>query len=201
MSSRLRVPLLIALLLFVIAGGAGFSMFAGHGVTEKIDAAGSAGHADDLVVEVPRGEALAADESVTRGAARAPGDSREAQVLTLVNAERKTAGCQAVTADSRLAVAARMHSADMIKRNFFDHTNPDGKSPGERIAAAGFTGPAWGENIAAGQRDPASVMKAWMNSPGHKANILNCKFKYLGVGVAEAAGSKYGIYWTQNFGG
>ncbi|WP_412541840.1 CAP domain-containing protein [Longispora sp. K20-0274] len=201
MSSRLRVPLLIALLLFVIAGGAGFSMFAGHGVTEKIDAAGGAGSGNDLVVEVPRGEALAADESATRGAVRGATDSREAQVLALVNTERKNAGCQALTADSRLAVAARMHSADMIKRSFFDHTNPDGKSPGERIAAAGYSGSLWGENIAAGQRDPASVMKAWMNSPGHKANILNCKFKFLGVGVAEGGGSKYGIYWAQEFGG
>ncbi|MEV6524936.1 CAP domain-containing protein [Longispora sp. NPDC051575] len=199
MSSRLRVPLLIALLLFVIAGGAGFSMFAGHGVTERVDAAGATGN--DLVVEVPRGEAQAADQGATRGDVRGAGDSREAQVLTLVNNERKTAGCAALTADTRLAVSARMHSADMIKRGFFDHTNPDGKSPGERIAAAGFSGGAWGENIAAGQRDAASVMKAWMNSPGHKANIVNCKFKFLGVGVADGASSKYGIYWTQNFGG
>jgi uncharacterized protein YkwD len=119
------------------------------------------------------------------------------QVVSLTNAERAKHGCAALTVDSRLQAAAQGHSNDMIARNFFDHTNPSGKNPGDRITAAGYRWSTYGENIAYGQRTPAAVMSAWMNSSGHRANILNCKFKNIGVGVALKAGTPY---WTQNFG-
>ena len=120
----------------------------------------------------------------------------EAEVLSLVNKERAAAGCGAVTADSRLASLARAHSADMRDRHFFDHTNPSGQDPWARAAAAGVTNMR-AENIAMGQKDAAAVMTAWMNSPGHRANILNCSLRTLGVGVATGTG---GPWWTQDFG-
>ncbi|MEU6480585.1 sigma-70 family RNA polymerase sigma factor [Streptomyces sp. NPDC047017] len=120
-----------------------------------------------------------------------------AQVLALVNKERANAGCGPLTEDPELEAAAQGHSDDMAARDFFDHTNPDGKDPGQRITAAGYTWSTYGENIARGQQTPASVMDSWMHSPGHRANILNCSFKNLGVGVHKGSG---GPWWTQDFG-
>jgi uncharacterized protein YkwD len=118
-------------------------------------------------------------------------------VLVLVNAERAQAGCKALTVDSRLAAAARKHSADMVARNYFDHTTPDGVEFATRIDNEGYKWSTVGENIAAGQPDATSVMKAWMNSPGHRANILNCKFVNIGIGVAQDGKRPV---WTQDFG-
>ena len=101
-----------------------------------------------------------------------------------------------MTADAGLAQVARAHSADMRDRGFFDHTNPSGQSPWDRAEAAGISY-ARAENIARGQRDAAAVMSAWMNSPGHRANILNCDLGRLGTGYAEGSG---GPWWTQLFG-
>lgn len=123
--------------------------------------------------------------------------SAEGEVLALVNSERAAAGCGAVSADSGLTALARAHSADMRDRNFFSHTDPSGQDPWDRAAAAGV-GNLAAENIAAGQSSAAAVMQAWMDSPGHRANILNCELGTLGVGVAYGGGS--GTYWTQNFG-
>ncbi len=120
----------------------------------------------------------------------------EAAVLTLVNQERAAAGCSPVRADGPLAALAQDFSEDMAARDFFDHTDPDGATPWDRAEKAGIDG-LGGENIARGQADAQSVMDAWMNSEGHRANILNCDFKTLGVGVHMAPG---GPWWTQNFG-
>uniref|UniRef100_UPI000AE7F44C CAP domain-containing protein n=1 Tax=Peterkaempfera griseoplana TaxID=66896 RepID=UPI000AE7F44C len=135
-------------------------------------------------------------------ATAAPGRSADtdavvrAAVLTLVNQERAKAGCGPLVADPALAELAGDFSDDMAARGFFDHTDPDGKSPWDRATAAGI-GYLGGENIARGQQTPAEVMDAWMNSPGHRANILNCDYKKLGVGVHEGTG---GPWWTQDFG-
>nr|WP_228389985.1 CAP domain-containing protein [Streptomyces smaragdinus] len=120
----------------------------------------------------------------------------EAEVLRLVNQERAKAGCQPVTADAELAALAGAYSADMAARGFFDHTDPDGDDPWERAEAAGVSN-VGGENIARGQANAQSVMDAWMASEGHRANILNCDFKTLGVGAYFASG---GPWWTQSFG-
>ncbi|BCM72262.1 MULTISPECIES: sigma-70 family RNA polymerase sigma factor [Streptomyces] len=120
-----------------------------------------------------------------------------AQVVALVNKERAAAGCGPVTEDPQLDRAAQGHSDDMAARGFFDHTDPDGDGPGERITAAGYRWSTYGENIAKGQQTPQAVMDSWMNSPGHRANILNCSFKNIGVGVHDGAG---GPWWTQAFG-
>ncbi|MFE3588736.1 CAP domain-containing protein [Streptomyces niveus] len=119
------------------------------------------------------------------------------QVTTLVNAERSKAGCGPVSANSQLQTAALLHSQDMAAKDYFDHNSPDGKDPGDRITAAGYRWTTYGENIARGQQTAAEVMKGWMNSPGHRANILNCAFKEIGIGVHDASG---GPWWTQAFG-
>ncbi|MCJ1679875.1 CAP domain-containing protein [Streptomyces sp. APSN-46.1] len=122
--------------------------------------------------------------------------AEEAAVLTLVNQERAQAGCGPVRANPPLAALAGAFSNDMAVRGFFGHTDPDGNTPWARAEQAGISG-LGGENIARGQGDAQAVMNAWMNSPGHKANILNCEFRTLGVGVYVASG---GPWWTQDFG-
>jgi uncharacterized protein YkwD len=120
----------------------------------------------------------------------------EAEVLKLVNQERAKVGCSPVTPNGPLRKLAEAFSRDMAARNFFDHTDPDGKDPWQRAAVLGITD-LGGENIARGQTTPQDVMDAWMNSPGHRANILNCDFTTLGVGVHFGSG---GPWWTQDFG-
>ncbi|MEV6765821.1 CAP domain-containing protein [Streptomyces sp. NPDC051105] len=120
----------------------------------------------------------------------------EAEVLKLVNEERAKVGCSALSANSSLTTLAETFSEDMAARDFFDHTDPDGKTPWDRAAAAGIAN-LGGENIARGQATAQAVMDAWMNSEGHRANILNCDFKTLGVGVHFGSG---GPWWTQDFG-
>ncbi|MFD0852099.1 CAP domain-containing protein, partial [Actinomadura adrarensis] len=106
------------------------------------------------------------------------------------------AGCGALRIDSRLVTSARRHSQDMAAKNYFDHTSQNGDSPWARMEAAGYPSPG-AENIAKGYASPAAVMEGWMNSPGHRANIVNCELRTIGVGMAQGSG---GPYWTQNFG-
>lgn len=122
--------------------------------------------------------------------------AEEAAVVELVNQERALAGCGPVRANPPLATLAGAFSLDMATRGFFSHEDPEGNTPWDRATKAGIAG-LGGENIARGQGDAEAVMKAWMNSPDHKANILNCEFRTLGVGVHVAAG---GPWWTQDFG-
>ncbi|MFF7178721.1 sigma-70 family RNA polymerase sigma factor [Streptomyces sp. NPDC008121] len=140
------------------------------------------------------------DPEPTRTRARTPAgarpDSTAQQVIDIVNTERSKAGCGPLTGNALLDQAAQRHSEDMAARDYFDHTNPDGDGPGERVTATGYRWTTYGENIAMGQRDAAQVMESWMNSPGHRANILNCSFKEIGVGIHTAGGP----YWTQVFG-
>ncbi|MEU4266982.1 CAP domain-containing protein [Streptomyces sp. NPDC026092] len=140
----------------------------------------------------PRTEAPAKPAAPTQSRAAAA----EAEVVRLVNEERAKVGCSAVRSDAALAKLAGDFSADMAARGFFDHTDPDGDTPWERARQAGVTGMG-GENIARGQADAAAVMESWMNSDGHRANILNCDYTTLGVGVHFADG---GPWWTQDFG-
>lgn len=126
----------------------------------------------------------------------AAGTSAQAAVLALVNEERAKVGCSPVTASASLASLAQDFSDDMAARGFFSHTDPDGQTPWDRATKAGVTG-LGGENIARGQADAQAVMASWMNSEGHRANILNCDYKTLGVGVHYGSG---GPWWTQDFG-
>jgi uncharacterized protein YkwD len=119
----------------------------------------------------------------------------EGQVVDLVNTQRAKAGCEPLVVDPRLEQAAEEHSTDMAERNYFNHTTPEGLTFRDRIQSAGYANPQTAENIARGQRNAEQVMDGWMNSPGHRANILNCDLSRVGVGLDED-----GMYWTQDFG-
>ncbi|MET7482133.1 CAP domain-containing protein [Streptomyces sp. NPDC005538] len=121
-----------------------------------------------------------------------------ASVVELTNRERAGAGLPALAVDPLLAAAAQAHSTDMVARAFYSHTSPDGSQPWDRAAAAGSRRRTIGENIACGQRSPAEVVEGWMNSPGHRANILKPDFTHIGIGFA--GGGQMGTYWTQLFG-
>ncbi|MCI3273839.1 CAP domain-containing protein [Streptomyces cylindrosporus] len=122
-----------------------------------------------------------------------------AAVVDLTNRERaRAAGLPPLAVDPLLTTAAQAHSADMVARDFYSHTSPEGSRPWDRAAAAGSTRRSIGENIACGQRSPAEVVEGWMNSPGHRANILKPDFTHIGVGFA--GGGRSGTYWTQLFG-
>ena len=106
----------------------------------------------------------------------------------------------AVAWNSQLFDAAAGHSADMANQNYFDHTSKDGRNPGQRMSAAGYSWSAYGENIAAGQTSAASVMAGWMDSPGHCSNIMNKNFKEVAVACVANSSSTYNRYWTMNLG-
>lgn len=122
------------------------------------------------------------------------------QVVTLVNQHRAAIGEGSLGVDGALSRSAVWKSMNMAGLNYFDHNDdPIGRTVGQRLAACGWpANQGWGENIAEGFFTPADVMNAWLNSPGHKANIENAAFTSIGVGAAESAGGVY--YWTQDFG-
>lgn len=120
----------------------------------------------------------------------------EKAVLRITNRRRARAGCRPLRYDRRLFLAAKRHSVDMAVHNYFSHNSRDGSSPWDRIRRAGYRQPG-AENIAKGYPTPAAVMAGWMNSPGHRANILNCGLKAIGIGRANGRG---GPLWTQDFG-
>ena len=123
--------------------------------------------------------------------------SYQQQVLDLVNAERTKRGISALTLDSNLSSVATKNSQDMVNKNYFDHTSPTYGSPFDMMKQFGISYRTAGENIAKGQKTPQEVVTAWMNSEGHRKNILNPNFTNLGVGIAKD--SKGTTYWTQMF--
>ena len=123
--------------------------------------------------------------------------SYQQQVLDLVNAERTKRGISALTLDSNLSSVATKKSQDMVNKNYFDHTSPTYGSPFDMMKQFGISYSTAGENIAKGQKTPQEVVTAWMNSEGHRKNILNPNFTNLGVGIAKD--SKGTTYWTQMF--
>ena len=146
----------------------------------------------------------APDPDPVQGASPGYGDF-EAEVLQLTNAFRADNGLDPLTVDPRLNEAAEAHSQSMAEEDFFSHTGLDGSSPGDRIEDAGYTNwSTWAENIAAGQPEPEDVMEAWINSPGHRANLLNPNLEDIGIGYVylenDTGSVNYNHYWTQNFG-
>jgi uncharacterized protein YkwD len=118
-------------------------------------------------------------------------------VVSLVNAERAKAKCPAVRADPRLAAAAMLHSSGMASNGHLSHTAPDGTGPWQRARDAGHPNPT-GENIAVGYRDARTVMAGWVGSKAHRATIVDCRSRTVGIGIARTrAGTPY---WTQLFG-
>ena len=132
------------------------------------------------------------------GIAPVQAQSELEQVLSLTNAERAKVGCGALTINNTLAVVAQAHAVDMAESDFFDHNSLNGASPFDRMQAAGYRFSSAAENIAAGYSTPASVMDGWMNSSGHRANILNENYDCIGVGYTMVDGHPY---WVQLFTG
>ena len=115
-------------------------------------------------------------------------------MLALVNDERAAKGCKALVIDDRITTAAQGHSTDMATQNYFSHTSKDGRTFDRRMKEAGYPKPG-AENIAMGYTSPTAVVEGWMNSQGHRDNILNCSYTTMGLGLDTR-----GNYWTQNFG-
>ncbi|HET9222065.1 MAG TPA: CAP domain-containing protein [Roseiflexaceae bacterium] len=135
------------------------------------------------------------------------------QVVDLINQHRISNGCQPFTVSPQISAAAQAHSQDMALNDFVGHTGSDGSSVGRRLTRAGYNWRMVAENIAAGQSTPASVVAAWMGSAGHRANILNCSLRDIGIGFYYQAddqanvrlsngttGGPFRYYWTQDFG-
>lgn len=127
------------------------------------------------------------------------------EVLELVNEERSERGLNPLELDNQLTNIAEDHSQSMANNDFFGHQDPtDGSSPQDRIDEGGYEWSRWAENVAAGYGTPEDVMEGWMNSPGHRSNILNPNFTEIGIGyeflVDDTGSVNYNHYWTQVFG-
>ena len=118
----------------------------------------------------------------------------EAEVVRLVNAERAKQGLSPLTQDWQLSRVARYKSQDMRDLGYFSHTSPTYGSPFDMMRSFGISYRTAGENIAKGYQSPEAVVNGWMNSPGHRANILNSSYTHIGVGYVAS-----GNYWTQMF--
>lgn len=118
----------------------------------------------------------------------------EQEVIRLVNVERAKYGLSPLTEDWELSRVARYKSQDMHDRRYFDHNSPTYGTPFQMMKAFGLTYRSAGENIAMGYRTPQAVVTGWMNSSGHRANILNSSYKKIGVGYVADVN-----YWTQQF--
>jgi uncharacterized protein YkwD len=124
----------------------------------------------------------------------------ELEVVALLNQERANESLPPLSIDMRLMEAARRHNNDMAINDFFSHTGSDGSSPFDRITDAGYPYRSAGENIAAGYQTATAAVQAWMNSSGHRANILNSSYEHIGVAYVFDSTASYGHYWTTDFG-
>jgi uncharacterized protein YkwD len=120
------------------------------------------------------------------------------QMLALVNQNRRRGGCDSLSLDRRLIVAANGHAADMARRGYFAHESPNGDGSSDRMSEAGYRWSRYGENIARGQDSVYEVVNGWMHSPVHRENIMDCKLEQMGIGLAFA--SDRTPYWVQDFG-
>jgi hypothetical protein len=124
----------------------------------------------------------------------------DAELLRLTNLERQKAGVPALRLSNKLNQAAQNHADDMAKNNYFSHTGLNGSKPSDRAKAAGYNYSYIGENIAAGHSTPADTIQQWMNSQGHRENILNSNYTEIGFGYSFSNSSDYQHYWVQVFG-
>lgn len=136
------------------------------------------------------------DNSVT-GKEKSASETQAQAILNLVNAERSKQGLQPLQLDSALNQVATAKAKDMAENGYFSHDSPRYGSPFDMMRTFGIDYKSAGENIAAGQKTAKDVMNSWMNSNGHRANILNPNYTHLGVGYYT--GGSYGVYWVQEF--
>ena len=126
------------------------------------------------------------------------------RILELVNIERVNEGLDPLSIDIQLDQAANFHNDEMVRADMMSHQLPGEANLGDRVTATGYDWTRVGENVAAGYTTPEAVVEGWMNSPGHRANILNPEFKHIGIGYENApddnnALNDFDIYWTQVF--
>jgi len=146
--------------------------------------------------------ALAATAVGMPRAAEAAQDGEEQAFLTLINNYRTQNGLGTLSLNTQLTSASDWMSNDMGANNYFSHTDSLGRDPFQRMAAFGYDYNTWkGENLAAGVDTAQSAFNMWKGSPGHNANMLNPNFKVIGIARVYTAGSTYGWYWTNDFGG
>ena len=126
--------------------------------------------------------------------------SIEAELLRLTNIERQKAGLPALKLSPKLSKAAQSHAVDMAKNNYFNHTGKNGSSMASRVSLTAYPYSFLGENIAAGLATADGTIRQWMNSSGHRKNILNRNFTEIGFGYANSPSSEYTHYWVQVFG-
>ena len=131
-----------------------------------------------------------------------PDASIASQILTLTNQNRAANGVGPVVLNTRLSQAAQAFAESMGNQNFFSHTSPNGSTAGDRITAAGYSWATYAENIGRGYVSASDVMNGWMNSSGHRTNILNGSLRELGVGVYSVRNyaGQTTTYWVQDFG-
>lgn len=157
-------------------------------------------------VELPDGSTGTSTDQASTGDSAGQTESAEPStaemtqaeaVLKLVNQERQKAGVEPLTLSAKLTDIANTKAQDMIDKNYFSHQSPTYGSPFDMLKKFGVSFSYAGENIAAGQKSAEEVMESWMNSSGHKANILNKNYTQLGVGFKR--GGQYGTEWVQLF--
>ena len=140
--------------------------------------------------------------------APAQADDTAKAVLAIMNAARAKAGCGPLKLNPKLMAAAKSHAKAMAEKNFFGHKGKDGSKPGSRAKRQGYKYHIFAENIAAGQSSAEAAAQSWLNSSGHRKNILNCKLKDTGIAVAyqsdddpiDGNSKPYYYYWVQDFG-
>ncbi len=150
---------------------------------------------------------VACAASVSQAHASVDADALVNRALDLINAERAQHGCGPLTINTQLNQAALRQSQAMAQQHFFDHKDPDGTTPGQRVHDTGYIYQMMGENIEAGTDTAEEAVKVWMNSPGHRANILTCAYKETGLALVDdqedvpmkGNAQPYEYYWTQEF--
>lgn len=147
--------------------------------------------------EQPKATTSTEQPKVTAPTENASVGTYEQQVVTLVNQERAKQGLSPLTLNTKLSSVAETKAADMRDKNYFSHTSPTYGSPFDMMKQFGISYKSAGENIAMGQKTPESVMNGWMNSEGHRANILNANYTEIGVGYVTDSNGK--TYWVQMF--
>lgn len=155
---------------------------------------------DDRPTKVDKPATFAAahrDVTASQALSTDPHGSVQQQALDLVNEHRRRGGCDNVTVDQRLIIAANGHAADMARRGYFAHEDLHGDRAGERVEDAGYRWSRYGENIARGQDSVFEVVNGWMHSPEHRENIMDCRLHEVGVGLAFAGDRT--PYWVQDF--
>jgi uncharacterized protein YkwD len=198
----------LVLLLLVAASGRPVAAALGTGPVgqtavsgKQPTAARSAGRRNQVKNSAQRVDAAYSGAIFLPVVANVPRRTPAQQVLDLINAERARVGCRPLSLSNRLTTAARSHSQDMAVNDYFDHTSPDGSTFVDRVEETGYDFMFLAENLAAGYPTPKSVFQGWMESPGHRANMLHCALEETGIGYYyldnDSGSVNYHYYWTQ----